>query len=184
MHKTFELWGQIGATFHLTHAEMERFLRFDEESADLFATLVQERRYEIGDQFYVPETHSGQDLYISLNQVDGDDGAWSERADQALYPRKIWCRLGVLFSVDEPEMQTLSKQDSASANLVYDLVSAGRYRVEGSCLFESGNQAQGYDEPEEAEYIDVFAPKISSDSLQPEPQDTEQSKPETGIQLQ
>lgn len=156
MKKPYELWGQVGATFYLTDTEMGQLLRFDQESANLFFDLVQERRYEIDDQFYAPEFDAGKDIFINLHDTDRTDAVWPNRNDRELYPRKIWCRMGVVFSVDDSQMEVLRKGDRASAELVFSLTDTGRYSTEGSCLFGSGNEIKGYDEPEQQCYIDLY----------------------------
>lgn len=156
MQNKNEVWGQIGATFHLTDEETDTLLRFDDESGNLFATLVSGRRYEIDDQFYAPEFTIKDDLYISLNNIDRTDAVWAGREDQEQYPRKIWCRMGITLFADDQQMQALGKEDQASAGLIFDLIESGQYKVEGSCLFEAGNEVEGYDEPEDNSYIDLF----------------------------
>lgn len=157
MENKNEVWGQIGATFHLTNDEMYTLLRCGDESENLFAALVNNRRYEVGDQFYAPLFTSEDDLYISLSGIDRTDSGWAAGCEnQEQHSRKIWCRMGITLFVNDQQMKILDKQDQTSAGLIFDLIESGQYKVEGSCLFESGNEVEGYDEPEDNFYIDLF----------------------------
>jgi len=64
--------------------------------------------------------------------------------------------MGIVLSVNEQQARILKNQDEASAELVFYLIESGRYKVKGSCLFETGNELEGYREPETDRYIDLF----------------------------
>jgi len=158
MQQNIKLWGQTGATFHLTRNEIDTLLKFDAASKRLFIKLVGERRYEVDDQFYsAAESPGEKDIFIHLSESGKTDTAWSSLEDKASYPEKIWCRKGIALSLDARQTQILKQQGKASADLIFDLIESGQYKVEGQCLFEGGLELEGYTGPDEDESIDFIA---------------------------
>lgn len=167
-----ELWGQIGATLYLTPEEAEAFLTPGCTTEPHFINLIKERRYEINDQFYAPDFDDTDpesirlngDIFINLNETEQRDSMLAEAASKMHL--KIWCRMGIVFFIDSEQLETLKSQDNAAADLVFDLIRSTRYEVQGSCLFESGIEKDGYICPDTAFSIDYFSQQGASENQQ------------------